>query len=125
MTESFDINNLMAQAAGMAEQLQRQKEEADARVVTGNAGGGAVSVEMTGGLEFLSVTIKPEVVDPSDITMLQDLVLAALNDAASQIEEAGEGQAKSAEDMLGGFDLSEMLGGALGGGDPGPGDTPE
>ena len=69
-----------------------------------------MTVEVTGGGEFQSVTIDPEVVDPADVEMLEDLVLAAVRDAMSQVSEGYE-------DAVGGFELPDLgsLGGALGG----------
>lgn len=98
-----DLGGLMAQAQEMMASAQQKAEE----VVEGTAGGGVVKVHVDGALNFQSVTIDPSVVDPGDVDMLQDLVLAALRDAASQIQD---GQA----DAMGGMDLGG-LGGLLGG----------
>ncbi len=101
-----DLSALLSQA----QEMMAGAQEAAAEVVTGQAGGGMVKVEVNGHYEYQSITIDPSVVDPSDIEMLQDLVLAALRDASEQIAE-GQG------DMLGGMDLGGMdLGGLLGGG---------
>lgn len=105
----LDMSALLGQAQAMAEQLMAGQAEAEAQVVTGQAGGGAVQVEMTGGGEFTNVTINPSAVDPADVEMLEDLVLAALNDATAQ---AAELQPNA---DLGGLDLGG-LGGLLGGG---------
>lgn len=107
----FDMSQLLAQAQGMAEQLMAKQAEAEAQVIEGQAGGGAVKVVMTGGMEFQSVSIDPSAVDPNDVEMLEDLVLAALNDAVSQAGELNESP------DLGGLDLGG-LGGLLGGGGP-------
>lgn len=106
-----DLNSLLSAAEKMGEQLMASQAEAAARLVTGTAGGGAVSIEVTGGLEFRSVSIAPHAVDPDDIDMLQDLVLAALNDAMTQINEGQDGAGGL---DLGGLDLGG-LGGLLGG----------
>lgn len=108
----FDLNELMAKAQGMAAGLQEQQEAAEATTVTGQAGGGVVSIEMTGTGRCVDVTISKEVVDPDDVGMLEDLVVAALNDAATQAAELAGG---GVESMLGGLDIGGMLG-ALGGG---------
>ena len=114
--QPFDMNALLQQAQQMGEQLMAQQQEAAATVYEGQAGGGVVKIAVTGAFEFQSVTIDPAAVDPDDVEMLQDLVLAALNDAVSQIgEETGGGM------DLGGLDLGDMLGGGgldglLGGG---------
>lgn len=107
-----DMSSLLAQAQQMAAQLTAQQAAAQETEVEGQAGGGAVKIRMTGGGEFLSVRIEPSVVDPDDIEMLEDLVLAALNDAVANA--AGLVQSPS----LGGLDLGSLgLGGLLGGGD--------
>ena len=72
-------------------------------MVEGHAGGGVVKVEVTGGGEFLSVTIDPQVVDPAEVEMLQDLVLAALRDASSRIADLQQ-------EAMGGLDLGGLLG---------------
>lgn len=107
----MDMSALLGQAQAMAEQLMAGQAEAQAQTVVGQAGGGAVRVEMTGGGEFTSVDIEPSAVDPDDVEMLEDLVLAALNDAVAQAAELQP----SAD--LGGLNLGGMdLGGLLGGG---------
>ena len=75
---------MMKQAQQMQHKLQ---EEIAAIRVEATAGGGMVTVIVTGHKEIVDVTIKPEVVDPDDIEMLQDLVLAATNDALKKAEE--------------------------------------
>ena len=77
----FDFGALMEQAGQVQAQLLAAQEQAAATVVEGVAGGGAVRIAVTGGFEFQSVTISPEAVDPDDVEMLQDLILAALRDA--------------------------------------------
>lgn len=109
----FDLGALVEQAQAMQEQLVQAQEEQAAQVVTGTAGGGKVSVEMTGGGEFRNVSIAPDAVDPDDVELLEELVLAALRDAGSQIAEMQE-QSMGGLD-LGGVDLGG-LGGMLGGG---------
>ncbi|MCK5057703.1 MAG: YbaB/EbfC family nucleoid-associated protein [Candidatus Aminicenantes bacterium] len=78
----------MNQVMKMAQNLSKQMEEQmDAIEVEGNAGGGMVKVTMNGHKNVLSLTITPEVVDPDDIEMLQDLITAAVNDAMSKVDE--------------------------------------
>jgi DNA-binding YbaB/EbfC family protein len=73
---------------GMAQNMaKRMEEEMDAISVDGNAGGGMVTVSMDGHKRLKALLIAPEVVDPADIEMLQDLVLAAVNDAQAKVEE--------------------------------------
>ncbi len=102
-----DMNALLAQAQQMAEQLTAQQAAAQQTEVEGQSGGGAVKIRMTGGGQFLSVQIAPSAVDPDDVEMLEDLVLAALNDAV----------ASAGALVQGGIDLDSMgLGGLFGGG---------
>jgi DNA-binding YbaB/EbfC family protein len=81
--ESGGLSGLFEQASKMAE---AHAAAADA-VIEGVAGGGAVRIEVTGHGEFLRVTIDPAAVDPNDVDMLQDLVLAALHDATAQVAD--------------------------------------
>lgn len=101
----LDFGALMEQASAMQAQLLAAQEEAASSVVEGVAGGGAVRIEVTGAFEFRSVTIDPSAVDPGDVDMLQDLVLAALNHAVAQIGETQQGAMD-----LGGIDLGGMFG---------------
>ena len=74
----------------MREPGKKDREEIAAQEITGTAGGGAVTVVMTGDQKLKSVSIKPEVVDPEDVEMLEDLVTAAFNDAAEKCEALNE-----------------------------------
>jgi len=96
-----------------AQQMMANAQAAAAEIVEGAAGGGLVKVRVDGNFEFHGVTISPEAVDPDDITLLEDLVLAALRDAAGQLS-AGQRGALGGLD-LGGLDLGG-LGDMLGGG---------
>jgi nucleoid-associated protein EbfC len=91
---------------GLMDQLKRV-QEAQAQVYEGQAGGGAVKIRATGGCQFEEVSITPDAVDPDDVTMLEDLVLAALHDLATKL-------AAAQQEAMGGFDPSR-LGDALGG----------
>lgn len=107
-----DMNALLQQAQAMSEQLMAQQAQAAETEVEGVAGGGAVTIRMTGGGEFRSVKIAPSAVDPDDVEMLEDLILAALNDAVANAANIVQGP------DLGGLDLGGIdLGGLLGGGD--------
>ncbi|WP_420827978.1 YbaB/EbfC family nucleoid-associated protein [Dethiosulfovibrio faecalis] len=100
------MNNIMKQAQKMQAQMQKvQASLADDRV-EGNSGGGMVTAIANGHGEVLSLKISPEVVDPEDIEMLEDLVLAAVNEAARKGQELAQ---KKMGQITGG------LGGALGG----------
>ena len=80
----MNIKQLMKQAQQMQEQMQRQMTEIH---VEGTAGGGMVKAEMNGNKELLAVTIDKEAVDPNDVEMLQDLIKAAVNEAARKVDE--------------------------------------
>jgi DNA-binding YbaB/EbfC family protein len=80
----MNIKQLMKQAQQMQDQMQRQMSQIK---VEGTAGGGMVKAEMSGNKELLSITIDKEAVDPNDVEMLQDLVKAAVNEAARKVDE--------------------------------------
>ena len=96
-----DLSNLLGQAQAMMAASAQAADE----VIEGQSGGGAVRVRVNGRYEFSHVQIAPAAVDPADVTMLEDLVLAALNDASAQI-------AARQQQVLGGLG---GLGGLLGG----------
>jgi len=107
----LDLDSLFGMASGM---LAAQQAAAEQEVV-GSAGGGAVEISVTGGGLFTGVRIRPDAVDPDDLTLLEDLVLAAVRDAMDRVQHLQSG-------ALGGIDLGS-LGGLLGGlGPGGPGD---
>ena len=85
-----NMQQLMRQAQKMQEKLTQAQEELDTREYEASAGGGAVSCRVSGKRELLSLTIKPEVVDPDDVEMLQDLVMAAVNEALRLGEKTRE-----------------------------------
>ena len=101
-----DMNDLLKQAQKMQEQLMEAQAAAAEQVVEGQAGGGVVKVTVTGGLEFQSVHIDPDAVDPDDVAMLEDLVLAAIHDAVTKVNALSQ-------QAMGGLDLGG-LGGLLG-----------
>lgn len=82
-----NMNQMMKQVKKMQEQMLKAQEELGAKTIDGTAGGGVVSVTVNGHKKVLSITIKPEAVDPEDVEMLQDLVLTAVNDALAKAEE--------------------------------------
>lgn len=71
----------------MQNRLMRAQEELGNEIVTGTAGGGAVTVEVSGLREVKSISIKPEAVDPDDISMLEDLIMLAINDGMTRAQE--------------------------------------
>jgi len=80
----MNIKQLMKQAQQMQDQMQRQMASIN---VEGSAGGGMVKATMSGNKELLSITIDKQVIDPDDVEMLQDLVKAAVNEAARKVDE--------------------------------------
>jgi len=81
------MQNLMKQAQKMQEEMQKAQEELEEAVVEGSAGGGLVKVTMTGKKVVSAIEINPDAVDTDDITMLEDLIVAALNDAYSKADK--------------------------------------
>ncbi|MBN1261301.1 MAG: YbaB/EbfC family nucleoid-associated protein [Anaerolineae bacterium] len=82
----LDPNRLMRQMQKMQADVERIQDEVSQEIVTATAGGGAVEVSITGGLEFKAIKIDPEVVDAEDVEMLQDLILAAVNEAVQKAQ---------------------------------------
>jgi len=76
-----NMGNILKQAQAMQAQMAKVQEQASLKTVTGTAGGGSITVTANGAMELLSITIDPEVVKSGDVEMVQDLVLAASNDA--------------------------------------------
>jgi nucleoid-associated protein EbfC len=82
-----NMQNMMKQMQKMQKKMAEAQEELGEKKIEGTAGGGMVTVIVTGHKEVVDVQIKPEAVDPDDVEMLQDLVLAAVNDALKKAEE--------------------------------------
>lgn len=101
-----NMANLMKQAQKMQRQMEEQAKELETKEFTATSGGGAVKVIVSGKREVLNVELQEEVVDPEDIEMLQDLIVAAVNEALRQVDEANSSV------------MSKLTGG-LGGGMPG------
>jgi len=78
---------MLKQLQQMQAKMAKIQEELGEKTVTGTAGGGMVEVVANGHQKVLSVTVKPEVVDPADVEMLQDLILAAINDAQRKVDD--------------------------------------
>ena len=87
---SKNINKLMKQAQKMQSQMVKAREEMQKQEVEGDAGGGMVTVRVNGANEMVSISIKPEVVDPDDIEMLEDLIVAAHANAQEKIKAMSE-----------------------------------
>jgi DNA-binding YbaB/EbfC family protein len=98
---------MMKQLQQMQERMLKVQEELGEKSVEGSAGGGMVSVRVSGHQKLLSMVIKPEVVDPADVDMLQDLVLAAVNDALEKSRQLAQ---KELSSVTGGLGLPPGLG---------------
>ena len=83
-----NMANLMKQAQKMQRQMEEQAKEMETKEFTATAGGGAVEITVSGSREILKVNLAEEVVDPDDIEMLEDLIVAATNEALRKIDEA-------------------------------------
>ena len=122
MPQPPNLGALLQQAQKMQQEMLEAQEKLKDELVEASAGGGMVKVVMSGDLELKSLAIDPDAVDPEDVEMLQDMVIAALNEALRSAEElqqkamggpeAGGFDPMSALDMLGGM-------GGMGGGAPG------
>ena len=100
------MNDLVRQAQIMQNKMVKMQEELAAKTVEGSSGGGMVKVVVTGRQEVVSVAIDPAVVDPDDVSMLQDLVLTALNEGIRASRELAEQEMKS---LTGGISLPGMF----------------
>ena len=101
-----NMANLMKQAQRMQRQMEESQKEMETKEFTAKAGGGAVSVTVTGKKEVKEVIIDKEVVDPDDVEMLQDLIVAAVNEALKQADDASSelmGKMTGGLGGLGGF----------------------
>lgn len=99
-----NMQQLMRQAQKLQEQMSKTQEDLDAREYVAQAGGGMVTVTVTGKRELKAIEIKPECVDPEDVEMLQDLILAAVNEALRNGEKAREAEmSKLAPGGMGGM----------------------
>ncbi|MCE2393911.1 YbaB/EbfC family nucleoid-associated protein [Candidatus Poribacteria bacterium] len=83
----MNMNNLMKQAQQMQKRMLDIQEELATRTVEATVGGGMVTAVVNGQQELMSLTISPDVVDPDDIEMLEDLIVAAVNEARHQAQE--------------------------------------
>ena len=103
-----NMNNLMKQAQKMQKQMEEQAKEMETKEVTASSGGGAVEVTVSGKKEVIKIKLSEEVVDPDDIEMLEDLIIAATNEALRKMDEM---TSESLSKITGGL-------GGLGGGFP-------
>lgn len=95
-----NMNNLMKQAQRMQKQMEETTKELEEKEITASSGGGAVEVTVSGKKEITKIKLSEEVVDPDDIEMLEDLIMAATNEAFRQMEEYSSAQMSK---ITGGF----------------------
>lgn len=98
-----NMNNLMKQAQRMQRQMEEKSKEMGEKEWEATAGGGAVTVKVSGKKEILSVKLDEEVVDPDDIEMLEDLIVAATNEALSKVEDENAAMMQQLTGGLGGL----------------------
>ena len=98
-----NMQQLMRQAQKMQQQMQEAQQKLEEASYEASSGGGMVTVKVTGKHEISSITIDPQVVDPDDIEMLQDLILAAANEALRKVDEAKEATMSRMAPGLGGM----------------------
>ena len=98
-----NMNNLMKQAQRMQRQMEENQKNLEESEYTAKAGGGAVEVTVSGKKEIKKLVLSPDVVDPEDIEMLQDLIIAALNEAFAQVDAASNDVMSKLTGGLGGL----------------------
>ena len=101
------MNNAMKQVQKAQAEMARVQEELNSDLVTASTGGGAVKVSITGGLTVTNVVIDPRAVDPEDVEMLQDMVVAAVNEALREAQELANTKMSR---VMGGLGLPGGLG---------------
>ena len=97
-----NMNNMIRQAQKMQQDMMKAQEELESKTYEAGAGGGVVSATVSGRKELVSVAIDPEAVDPEDVEMLQDLIVAAVNEA---LRKANEDAANQMSKLTGGLNL--------------------
>ncbi len=98
-----NMQQLMRQAQKLQEQMEKAQAELDNREYEAASGGGMVKVKVSGKRELLSIELNPQVVDPEDVEMLQDLILAAVNEALRKGEETREAEMSRLNPGMGGM----------------------
>ncbi len=101
-----NMNNMIKQAQKMQQNMLKMQEEIEKEEFEASAGGGVVTVKMSGKKELLSVSIKPEAVDPDDVEMLEDLVLTAVNDVLGKVDSANASKMSS---LTGGMNIPGLF----------------
>src|SRR5881275_1936221 len=105
MPKQPNMNQMMQQVQKMQAEMMKAQEQLKNEVVEASAGGGMVTVKVTGDLELKSVTIDPQAVDPEDVELLQDMILAAVNEALRSAQELASSKLGGIAGGLGGLGL--------------------
>jgi DNA-binding YbaB/EbfC family protein len=108
MPQQPDFGAILKQAQQMQQEMLKVQEDLKKETVDATVGGGMIAVKMSGDIELLEIKIDPEAVDPEDVEMLQDMVLAAVNEAIRSAQELAASKMNQAAGGMGG------LGGGLG-----------
>lgn len=103
----MDLNQIMQQAQQFQKKMSEMQEALAAQEMTSTVGGGMVSATVNGKHELLKITIDPEAIDPKDPAMLEDLIVAAVNDAMNKARQASEGEMGK---LTGGLNLGNIPG---------------
>ncbi len=98
-----NMNNLMKQAQKMQKQMEEAQKELELKEVEAAAGGGAVKAKVNGKKELVSLTIDPDAVDPDDVEMLEDMIVAAVNEAMREMDNVSQASMSKITGGLGGF----------------------
>ncbi|WP_195419001.1 YbaB/EbfC family nucleoid-associated protein [Paraclostridium bifermentans] len=101
-----NMNQLLKQAQKMQTDMQKMQEDLETKEIETSVGGGAVTVKVNGKKEVVDIKIKPEVVDPDDIEMLQDLVLSAVNEALRSVDDM---QSSQMNKLTGGMNIPGLF----------------
>ena len=108
MPQQPNLNQMMKQVQEMQAEMAKAQKELESEIVEASAGGGMVKVKITGGLEIREIQIDPDAVDPEDVEMLQDMIVAAVNEAVRSAQEMAASRLGAASGLGG-------LGGGPGG----------
>jgi DNA-binding YbaB/EbfC family protein len=101
-----NMNNMMKQVQKMQADMERMQREIEEKEFEASAGGGAVTVRVNGKKELVDITLKEEIVDPDDVEMLQDLIMAAINEALRVAEETAS---KEMGKLTGGMNIPGLF----------------
>lgn len=101
-----NMNNILKQAQKMQQQMEEMQKEMENKNFSASVGGGAVEAVVNGKKQFIDIKIKPEVIDPDDVEMLQDLVMSACNEALKKAEAETSDEMKK---LTGGMNIPGMF----------------